>query len=224
MRNGNAALCFSVSGQRHTNRTQLYDKLRSALPEHFPKQRFEFIGNPFSHLPFPLIESLGGREDMDSAPTRLLECWTKLNRFCDKKLRPLLHTNAIILTHGFGIDALLYATACAECEDENDEAFRLHDGLVKLRLKEQDIEAPEYFITRANVRTLDKRMTTKMPELEKLGLSARLRFIRYEEEMIRQYFLRIKNQKDKHFIDADDTVEEMVGQVVAVIEKRLRHR
>ena len=216
------ALFLSISGQRYTHRTQLYNRLKKFLPDRFPGKNFEFIGSPFNRLPFPLVESTEDRED--SAATRLMGCWTKLNRFCDKRLRPLLHSEAVIITHGFGLDALLYATACAKCQDENDEAIRLHNGLVHLRLHEQGVEPPEYFITRANVRTLDARMMKAMPELAAMAQSARIKFIRYEESAIREYFERIKNQKDPHFIDADDSVQEMVRQVVEVIEKRLRHR
>ncbi len=221
MRNGNA-LCLSVSGQRYTNRTELYERLKIVLPDRIPGQTFEFLGNPFNRLPFPLVESAEDRED--SPATRLMGCWTKLNRFCDKKLRPLLTSDSVIITHGFGLDALLYATACASCDTENDEAIRLHNGLVNLRLHEQGIEPPEYFITRANKRTLDARMLEAIPELERLSQAARFRFIAYEENAIEQYFKRVKNQKKPHFIDADEPVEDMIEQVVSVIDKRLRQR
>src|SRR3989344_4664501 len=209
------ALCFSVSGQRLTLRTKLYAQLKTLLPEHFPGLRFEFLGNPFNRLPFPLLES---PEDNEPATTKLFDCWTKLDRFCHRRLRPLLLTNSVIITHGFGLDALLYATACVGCDAENDEAVRLHKGLVRLRLLEQDVEPPEYFITRANVRTLDARMLEAMPELGNMSQAARLRFIRYEETVIEKYFEPANKQKKPHFIEADQSVEDMVQQVVSIID------
>ncbi len=218
MRTGNA-LFFSVSGQRHTRRTELYDRLKYLLPAKFPGKKFEFLGNPFGRLPFPL--AWNERECKQDATTRLLECWTKLNEFCCSELRPLLKTDSAILAHGFGIDALLYATACIGSETQNDEAFRLHDGLVKLRLKEQGIGAPTYFITRADVTTLDARIVHAMPKLSGIARKKRHHFIRYEEKVLEQYFRRITNQNEPHFINAESPLREMAEEIVVTIGKRL---
>ncbi len=216
------ALLFSVSGQRLTNKTELYHRLKEELSRRFPEIPFMFPGNPFDRLPFPLTWERD--RGADAPTTRLLECWTRLDRFCSRNLCSLLRTKSVIFVHGFGLDALLHATACVDCETANDEAFRLHNGLVRLRLQEQNIEAPEYFITRADVRTLDARIVKRYPALTDMPQAARTRFIRYEEGTINTYFRRIKHQKEPHFIDAGETVENMVEQVVAVVMRRLQER
>jgi hypothetical protein len=199
----------------------LYEKLEVLLPSRFPNQKFIFLGNPFTpNLPFPLLWKI--QERSLHSTTRLINCWSKLNEFTVKKLRPALEASSVVVTDGFGLDALLYATACVDCPTEVSEAFRLHSEFVSARLAAQEIAAPHYFITCADVRTVDEYMRVKLPRLERVHSAVRRNFIAREERMIRDYFRDVKHQKPPNFVIASLAIEEMVEEVTRVIGTHLQ--
>jgi len=141
-------------------------------------------------------------------------------------LRPALEDPNVdvIITDGLGVDALLYSVACQACEIANDEAFRLHSGLVGVRLAEQGIAAPEYFITRADIETVDAALQ-QIPGMSTVDTPARHAFIHYEETMLTAYFGgRVKHQQAPNNIDAAMSLDEMADQVINVITTRVNQR
>jgi hypothetical protein len=217
-------LFFCVSGQRFTNRTNVYSRLKTLLPEKYPDlaDDFAFLGNPFKKLPFPLMWDKEEREE--DPTTRLFACWTDLNRFCVGTLRPALEAKQIIVVDGFGLDALLYSTAMVESSEQNDEARRLHSNFVASRLYEQQIPAPEYFITSADTNVVDNHLMKKHPLLKRIPILERRAFIRYEERAISEYFIKIKYQKTPNYIDASLTVEQMAESVALIVGNRIHQR
>jgi hypothetical protein len=190
------------------------------LPERFPGQTFAFLGNPFRGLPFPLLLSERDREA--HATTRLLWCWTRLNEFSVARLRPALAAGHVVLTDGFGLDALMYAAFNFDREAENREASVLHHGLVQARIKAQGISPPEYFIMQADASLVDAWMMEYMPELTDLDPSIRAKFIVQQQSTIEEYFRPENGQRDMLNLDASFSLEEVCEKMVAAIGKRLR--
>jgi hypothetical protein len=211
---------FTVTGLRGTRRTTARKKLERLLPERFPDQTFAFLGNPFRELPFPLL--LSERDKNVHATTRLLWCWTRLNEFSVSQLRPALDAGKIVLTDGFGLDALMYATGCVDCEVENREAEELHHGLVQVRIKAQGIVPPEYFIMQADANIVDKWMVEYLPELDDLDKEIRRKFIAQQQSVIQRYFLPINGQRESHYFDPSVGIDEVVEAMIAVIGMRIR--
>lgn len=214
------AFFFSLSGQRGTGRTKVYQLLEDHLPERFPDVSIAFLGNPLPNLQLPLSWQLTEQEL--HATTRLMSCWTVLNEFCVKKLRPALAEYDVIITDGFGLDALLYATALCDHVAENDEAFRLHDGLVSARIRAQGLEAPEYIITQADAGVVDRYMCDFKHGAFSVDPKKRWAFIQYEERTISQYFERIAHQKNPYFVDASLSIEDMGHTIIDFIARRIK--
>jgi len=214
-------LYFSVSGQRYTFRTELYEKLRLLLPEMFPDQTFAFLGDPFPKLSFPL---LWDEEERSLDPTsRLLLRWAEMNEFCSKKLVPALERGEIAVSDGFGINALLHATACSTCFKQNQGAFDFHNEMVGSRLRKQELPAPRYIITQADVKSVDRGMVRVNPRMGYIPMEERLAFIRYEERTIVRYFEEIDHQQDACWLSSQ-SIDVMVDQAAAYIEDCLRAR
>lgn len=210
---------WAISGPRGTRKTTARKKLERLLPERFPGYTFAFLGNPFTELPFPLL--LKERDRVAHATTRLLWCWTRLNQFSIDHLRPALDAGHVVLTDGFGLDALLFAASCVDCTVESLEAEKFHHQIVMARIKAQNIVPPEYFITQADVETVDAWMVEYQPELEQLDATARRAFIVRQQETIRRYFLPEYGQRTPHYLDASISVDDMVEGMVEVIGSRL---
>lgn len=219
-----SVLFYAISGQRNTRRTALVHELKKTLPSLYPDQTFTFLPSPFKSLPFPL---LWNTRERDKQPvTRLLSRWSELDDYCFKKLRPALEEarreGHIVINDGFGLDALLYATALCESQEYVEEAFGFHSSLVSARIVEQHLPAPEYFITRADVESVDRVMREKKPQLNDIDPSERRRFIFDEEQRIAKYFGgSVSHQKEAHYLDAWLTVQEMAGEVAKVIGRQL---
>lgn len=194
-------LFFSVSGLRGTGRTTLYQKLKSTLPGAFPDIEFAFIGSPLGSLPLPLMWEQPEREK--HATTRLFECWSRLNPFSIAKLRPNLKPGRIVISDGFGLDGLLYATAGCDCPKENAEAEDLHHQLVRSRIKTQDLPAPQYLLVQAAHQKVANWMLRSNPDLrESSSQLERERFIQHEERAIARYFQPENGQPRPFVLDA----------------------
>lgn len=219
MSQDNKALFFSVSGQRGTGRTDLYEKLRLVTRREFPNHTFAFLGNPLANLPCPLLWNK--RQKKMPPTTRLFLCWAKLDQFAMTQLTAALQAADVVITDGFGLNAVLYATACSSCETQNGHVFDIHHGCVKGRLKVQDISPPTYFITHADVATVDAWMLKKWPKLKDVPEFRRHAFIEYEERVICRYF-DDKTQLEPYPLDASLTIDEMCGKAIEVIGQRLK--
>jgi hypothetical protein len=212
---------FSVSGLRGTGRTRLYHQLKSVLPGRFPEQTFAFIGSPFSSLPLPLMWEDPERDK--HATTRLFECWSRLNHFSINRLRPQLERGRCVVSDGFGLDALLYATACCDCPVENHEAEDVHYMLVGVRLKAQKLPPPEYLLVQAPHSKVEGWILLSNPDLRDLTNELeRERFIRHEEHTIERYFRPENGQNTPFILDAAaHDMDALCEMAVAHIGRRL---
>ncbi len=212
-------LYFSVSGQRYTLRTELYEKLKLLLPKEFPDQTFAFLGNPFPNLSFPL---LWDEEERRLNPTsRLFRRWSEMNEFCSKKLVPAIREGHVAISDGFGINALLHATACSKCVIQNEGAFEFHDEMVASRLRKQKIPAPRYIITQADIDSVDRGMLQTHPRMIYVPREERLEFIRYEEQTIEAYFEKIGHQEEPCWLSSE-SLDEMTDEAIMYIGACLR--
>lgn len=206
---------FTITGLRRTRRSLVRKKVEIELRTRFPEQEFAFLGDPFRGLPLPLL--LSERDRSVHATTRLLWCWTRLNQFGVEQLRPALQAGKIVLTDGFGLDALIYATSCVDCEVENREAERLHHGLVQIRVKAQGITPPEYFIMNADPETVDAWMVEGLPDLKDVDRSVRIKFIEQQWATIVRYFQPEHGQNPPHYFKASAEVDEVAEEMVRTI-------
>lgn len=201
---------FAISGLSRAGRTGVYKGLESLLPDWFPDQTFGFLGNPFGTskmCPFLLDE----REKKQDTFTRLLKRWAKLNDFAVKELVPVLKEGHLAVSDGFGLDALLFTAGTLKEQADIEQATRIHHGLVKIRLKEQGIKPPHYFI----LKTTQERAMNKMRADPRLGHVQDVelrRFIRQQEKVINDYFLPNTGQT-ADFIDASFSVGEICRRI-----------
>ncbi len=215
------ALFFAVSGQTCSGRLSLYNGLRHELPRRFPNTEFEFIGKPFGEdLQHPLLWSSAERKRFPTA--KLLDRWGDLEQFNKHKgLEQLLKADKVVVSYGFGLDAMMYAAACATCTDQNDEAFRMHDLLVKDRLSLNGITPPTYLITQADDTTTVDRMLQKHP-LSNIRREVLTEFVRYEEGVIDRYG-RLKGQH-LEFINSGGPVNSLVERGASLISAYIHAR
>lgn len=206
---------FAISGMRGSGRSRLFRKLESALPVTFRDHTFAFFEDPFGDLPHPL---LWAREESELDPTsRLFKCWVPLNEF-NKKLRPALEEFDVVIVDGYGLNAVLYATAfTGDNKEDDDSATRMHHHFVKARILEQGISPPEYFITRGDVGELSAYLGKVVPDITAEQCRA---FILKEERIIQEYFAPGTGQRG-HILEPACSFESMVENVVAVIGRRL---
>ncbi len=206
---------FAISGMRGSGRSRLFRKLESALPAILRDHTFAFFEDPFGNLPHPL---LWVREEAELDPTsRLFKCWVALNEF-NKKLRPALDEFDVVVVDGYGLNAVLYATAfVGDNKEDDDSATRMHHHLVKARILEQGISPPEYFITRADAGEMSTYLREVVPGISVEQCRA---FIQKEERIIREYFGPGTGQNG-HILESSCSFESAVEDVVAVIGRRL---
>lgn len=203
---------------RGTGRTKLFKQLKSLLPEQFGDQTFAFFEDPLGELPHPL---LWAHEEKNLDPiSRLLKLWATLNDFNIKRLLPGLNSHDVVVTDGYGLNALLYATACVGSNVEDDEATtRMHHHLVRARVLEQGIHPPEYFITMANSESQVGWLQSNMAALT-LTVDECLTFIKKEERIIHDYFSPSTGQSG-HMLESSLSIDEMTQLVVNTIHNRL---
>lgn len=211
-----SAIFCAVSGVAAARTRPLYKKLESVLPAQFPNQRIAFLGNPFvvpgrRKFPFPLEWEADEREQ--DATTRLLNCWKRLNQFSVAKLRPALSEYDIVITERFGLDAFLYAIACCDCSKQNDEAERMHHALVRMRVVEQNIPPPTYFIPQVDPKTIVGSLQQTFSGLRTWNPEDLVRFTKYEETALDRYFDPRKGQNPEHRLRATLSIEEMCEEI-----------
>ena len=178
------ALFIAISGIRGSGRTRVYEELESLLPARFGgDQTFAFFKDPFGRLPHPLLW-----EPAVAAPdpaTSLFDCWKVLNEFTVKQLRPALAAHDVVVVDGYGLNALLYATACISCNRMDADASHMHHKIVEGRVLAQGIHPPLYFVTQA-----DPGLMTRYLKGLKSGLTEEQchAFLNKETRIITEYF------------------------------------
>lgn len=204
----------------------LYEALKKTLPERFPNLKIAFVGCPFApsgkrKYPLPL---LWGPEERAMHPTsRLLKRWARMNEHADKVLASALAGNDIVVTLLFGYDAVRDSTSrCDDTRKEIDEAERIHHALVKIRIKEQGIKPPLYFIPTADARDTHN-LVQAFPTLR--GTDPRMleEFMRHEQSVSKRYFTEETGQR-KYDLPLSLSIEEMCKKVIEVIEADLQQR
>ncbi len=204
---------------RGSGRTRLFKRLESALPGIFRDHTFAFFEDPFGALPHPL---LWAHQERELEPTsRLIDCWKMLNEFNMKRLLPALRAHDVVVVDGYGLNGVLYATAVIGENREDDEAaISMHHGLVRLRVLEQGISPPEYFITRSDIDAMTDYLQREMPDLSVEKCHA---FIRKEERIITDYFKPETGQVGVIF-EPYRFLDEIFNSVVDMIGERLVER
>lgn len=206
---------IAISGLRGIGRTRLYKQCESDLRKRLPHLTFAFLGNPLGELPIPLLAGL----DHQLHPTTvLLDCWKHLNQFCIDRLRPALVAGEIAVMDGFGVNALLHATACNDRGTEaEEETIRFHHQLVAARVGAQKIDPPQYYIATASPATAEECLLHTTPPARNLTVAARRAFIAHELRIIEDYF-RPGNNQYGEFLDMDScSREEAFERIVAHI-------
>lgn len=189
------------------------------LPYTFGDHKFAFFEDPFGSLPHPL---LWAREERELHPTsRLFKCWTPLNEFSVTKLVPAMADHDFVFVDGYGLNAVLYATACVGDNLEDDESSaQMHHLIVKARVIGQGINPPPYFITMGKRSALIDYLTKAVPGITVSQCEA---FIDKEERIIRDYFQPGTGQTG-HFFSPDSSVVDMRDFVIRQVEERIRQR
>lgn len=218
MRNGHA-LSLAVSGLRFTGRTPLYEKLELVLPkdELFRECDFAFLGNPFGHLPHPI---LWDGNHMEFGLSRLFQCWGMLNEFTEKKWIPALKAGKIPVMDSCGLDAVLYATACHGCTSNDTEVLHWHKRFVAERLKEQGVSPPFYLITRADTKHVILNLKKSVPKLKD---AVAREFVEKELRIIREYFKAGGGQHEPHYLSSSLTADQRLKEALAFIRRRCLH-
>lgn len=209
-------LFLAISGMRGTGRTTLFKQLKRVLPDLYRNQTFAFFEDPFSGLSHPL---LWADEERERGPvSRLFQLWGILDEFNVKKLRPALKAHDVVIVDGYGLNALLYATAYVDGSQEDDESTDLmHHQIVKGRVIGQRIPPPKYFITVAECESHMKYLQATVPGLNTQECRE---FIRKEDRIIREYF-RPETGQCGDLLDASLSFEEMVNRVISSIDQNL---
>ena len=219
MSENSAALFFAVSGMRGTGRTKLFKELKSVLPIKFRGHKFAFFDDPFGGLSHPL---LWAAEERELHPvSRLFKLWTPLNEFNVKKLRPELRVKDVVVVDGYGLNALLYATAyVGDKKHADNEAVEMHHPIVGARVIKQKIPVPEYFVT---MNGEQEQIRYLQETIRDISVPECAEFIRKEEKIIRDYFHPDTGQKG-NFFDASRPTDEMVEQIESIIGHRFAER
>lgn len=212
-------LYFSVSGIGTARTSRLYHLLKDELKS---DDRFTFVGNPFAGWKHPLVWAEEVR-NLDST-TRLLNCWATLNEHVCKNIRPALNDGKIVITHRFGLDAVLYATALRDRAHENYEAEHVHHALVRMRIIEQQVRPPVYLIPcMQDLKKIRRDWMQYSPELKGVDEEALRNHVAYEKTVYERYFDPKKGQHPPHIFDAILSAEELlemaISSIYAEIEK-----
>ncbi len=211
-------LFLAISGMRGTGRTKLFKQLEHLLPGVFGDQTFAFFEDEklFGKLPHPL---LWAEKERKSGPVgRLFHLWGMLEDFNTNDLLPALNSCDIVIVDGYGLNALLYATAYAEgCREEDQAASLMHHHIVRGRVIAQNIPPPEYFITLAECEAQTRYLRNTIPQL---SMGECREFILKEERIIRDYFKPETGQRGV-FLDAAWSINDMAEVVIDTINQHL---
>lgn len=209
---------FSVSGLGTARSAGVYAFLEEEVPRRYPDANIQFVGCPFAGWPHPLKWS---KEERNShASTRLLTCWAALNEFVLTRVLPLLDEGVLVVTEGFGLDAVLRATAVGDSIAENEAAELMHHGaLVPMRIKQQNIPLPQYIIPRTRPEAVSDAWLQNCPQLRNVDPDVLRRFVEHEAIMLERYFDPKHGQLSPIWLDASLPREHMceiaIGHMVA---------
>ena len=209
-------LSIAVSGLRGTGRTSLYQQLKLVLPKDYSLREcdFAFLGNPFDHLKHPILWAQHKKHGV----SRLHECWGMLTDFTEDEWLPALQAGKIPVMDGCGLDALLYATACIGCKNDDAKVMEYHREWVQDRIVKQGISPPVYLITRADPKGIVRYLTRTVPSFTTDDARA---FIEKERTMIAKYFEDGSGQHSPHYLEPTLSTGAMVAESVAYIRRRI---
>jgi len=207
---------FAISGMRGSGRTRLFKELKSVLPQTFGDHKFAFFDDPLGGLPHPL---LWASDERGLHPTtRVFKCWAPLNEFNIMKLKPAMSEHDFIFVDGYGLNAVLYATAYVGDNLEDDEASAaMHHLIVGARVIAQGIKPPPYFVTLGNRSLLVDYLTKMVPGISALQCEA---FIEKEVRIIQSYFGPETGQTG-HLFDPDMSLDMMCEFIIIKIQERI---
>lgn len=209
---------IAISGIRGSGRTRLFKELGSLLPAQFGDQTFAFFEDPFDGLPHPLLW------DADTAKrdptTHLFECWAVLNEFNVTRLLTALAMNDVVVVDGYGLNALLYATAGTTCPQLDEATTRVHHAIVDARVLSQGIKPPQYFVTQADPTPMTAYLQGLKPGLTKTQCHA---FLTKEACIIDKYFGESTGQKGV-MLPHTLSIREMAEIVANTIEPHIEER
>ena len=189
------------------------------LPHTFGDHKFAFFEDPLGGLPHPL---LWASDERGLHPTtRLFKCWAPLNEFSITKLKPAMAEHDFIFVDGYGLNAVLYATAYVGDNLQDDEASAaMHHLIVGARVVAQGINPPPYFVTLGNRIELIDYLTKAVPRISTVQCEE---FIEKELRIIKTYFGPETGQTG-HLFDPNMTVEMMCEFVTSRVRERIQER
>ncbi len=210
---------FAVSGMRGSGRTRLFNELKSVLPRKFGDHKFAFFEDPLGGLPHPL---LWASEERRLHPTsRLFKCWAPLNEFNVRQLKPAMADHDFVFVDGYGLNAVLHATAYVGDNLEDDEASaQMHHLIVNVRVIGQGINPPPYFVTMGDRSTLIDYLTKTVSGITPAQCEA---FIDKEERIIKKYFEPDTGQTG-HFFAPNTSTSDMRDFIVRQVEERINEQ
>ncbi len=182
-----------------------------------------FFCTPFKPpLTCPLLFS---EEEWDLQPTtRLFEDWALLNE-CAYQIREAQKRRAICVSLGFGLDVILHAATKRGFEiDDPDvaEVIKVHGDLVQMRLYQQHLRPPFYFVTESTPEAISDRMIQFAPQLTGISPSVRRRFAKYEMSLADRYEAEVPHQTGFHHVEASHRAEVMLENILPIAVARIR--
>lgn len=201
---------------RGSGRTRLFKELKSVLPTTFGDHKFAFFEDPLGGLPHPLLWA--SEERRLHPTTRVFKCWAPLNEFNVTRLLPGMADHDFVFVDGYGLNAVLHATAYVGDNIEDDEASaKMHHLIVGARVIGQGIMPPLYFVTLGHRPSLVEYLMKTVPGITAAQCEA---FIDKEERIIRNYFAEETGQKG--FLFTPDTpLSKVCDFVSAKVEERI---
>jgi hypothetical protein len=213
------SLLISISGVAAARTKPLYEALNVRMPTAMPDSKIAFIGCPYyikgrRKFPLPL---LWGKEERDEHPTtRLLNAWKRLNQRSVTDVRASLATHDIVVVERFGLDALLYATACCDSPEAIDEAERVHHALVSMRVVAQGIRPPTYFIPAAPIDDI-RPLAAVYPEVQEMDGIVVRNFLEHEARMLARYFDPKHGQNKPCLLPITMSIDDMCECVIDTV-------
>lgn len=142
-----------------------------------------------------------------------------LNEFTVKQLLPALITYDVVVVDGYGLNALLYATAGTTCDKLDAAATKMHHAVVEARVLAQGIHPPLYPVTQAAPGPMTEYLQGVKPGLTEEQCLA---FLDKEARIIEGYFDGTGQQG--FLLPPELSVEEMGTIVAKEIEPHIDQR
>lgn len=208
---------FAISGMRGSGRTRLFKELKSVLPQTFGDHKFAFFEDPLGGLSHPLLWAHDERRLHPT--TRVFKCWASLNEFNVTQLKPAMTAHDFVFVDGYGLNAVLHATAyVGDNLEDDEEAAQMHHLIVGARVIGQGIQPPPYFVTLGDISALVGYLTKMIPGITVAQCEA---FIAKEESIIRKYFGPNTGQTG-HFFPANTPLHDMCEHIRGRVAERIR--